>query len=388
MSQAIYLDCHAGIAGDMILAGLIDLGANPNYITEELSKLPLDTFDLSFNHVNKQGINAQHLSINIEESHHHRTAQHIFSMIENSTLPQRVKSRSTAIFNVIAEAEAKIHGMTVADVHFHEVGAMDSIIDIIGSCLALEDLNVDNIYCSPIPTGHGKVNIAHGLYPVPAPATAEILKGIPLASLDVASEMTTPTGAGFAKSLATQFGPLPPCTMTEIGYGAGTKDFDFPNVLRIIQFEENQNTQDYVQVLETQLDDMPAEMLGHFIEDALSQGALDVYYTPITMKKSRPAVQLSVICPLSKASFFENYILRQTSSLGVRSYSVRRTILDRDFTTINTDYGKVSIKLGILNGEVIKAKPEFSDLQAIADRTQLPLQQIYHHVMSQIDNLN
>lgn len=387
MSQAIYLDCHAGIAGDMILAGLIDLGANPNYITEELSQLPLDTFDLSFKHVNKKGIHAQHLTINIEEGHHHRTAQHIFSMIENSTLPQRVKSRSTAIFNVIAEAEAKIHGMNIADVHFHEVGAMDSIIDIIGSCLALEDLNIEHIYCSAIPTGHGKVNIAHGLYPVPAPATAEILKGIPLAALDVASEMTTPTGAGFAKSLATQFGPLPACTMTEIGYGAGTKDFDFPNVLRIIQFEENQNTQDYVQVLETQLDDMPAEMLGHFIEDALSQGALDVYYTPITMKKSRPAVQLSVICPISKASFFENYILRHTSSLGVRSYSVRRTILDRDFTTLDTDYGKVTIKLGILADKVIKAKPEFSDLQAIADRTQLPLQQIYQHVMSQIEHL-
>lgn len=387
MSQAIYLDCHAGIAGDMILAGLIDLGANPHYVKKELSKLPLDSFDLSFNYVNKQGINAQHLKIDIAESHHHRTAQHIFSMIENSSLPERVKSRSTAIFNVIAEAEAKIHGMTVADVHFHEVGAMDSIIDIIGSCLALEDLDIDTIYCSAIPTGHGKVNIAHGLYPVPAPATAEILKGIPLASLDVASEITTPTGAGFAKSLATQFGPMPASTMTEIGYGAGTKNFDFPNILRIIQFEEELNKHDYVQVLETQIDDMPAELLGHFIDDVLSKGALDAYYTPITMKKSRPAVQLTVICKLDNASSFENYILQHTTTLGVRSYNVQRTILERDFTTLNTDYGEVTIKLAKLDGKVIKAKPEFNDLQALADSSNKPLYQLYQQIMAQIENL-
>ena len=203
MSNALYLDCHAGIAGDMLLSALVDLGASPNEIEHELKKLPIDNFKLNFKKEMKQGIHAMTLSIDFHESHHHRTASDIFKMIDESDLDDRVKMRSKSIFEMIGHAEAKIHGMSIKDVHFHEVGAMDSIIDIVGGCIALELLNIDHLYCSPIPTGNGKIKIAHGIYPVPAPATAEILKGIPLTNFDVHSELTTPTGAAIAKSLVT-----------------------------------------------------------------------------------------------------------------------------------------------------------------------------------------
>lgn len=286
MTKALYLDCHAGIAGDMLLSSLIDLGADIDYVNKHLLTLPLDQFSLNFSKKNKQGIQATALTITFKEAHHHRKAADIFKMINESTLPKRVKARSIRIFDVIAQAEAKIHGMRVEEVHFHEVGAMDSIIDIIGSCLALEYLDITEIQASPIPTGNGKIKIAHGIYPIPAPATAEILKGIPLTTFDVQSELTTPTGAAFIKALATKIGPLPSITMTDIGYGCGTKDFDFPNVIRAIQYTATETTPNQVQVLECQIDDMTPETLGYFIEQVIDEGALDAYYTPITMKKA------------------------------------------------------------------------------------------------------
>lgn len=385
MSNALYLDCHAGIAGDMLLSALIDLGADAKAIETQLQQLPIDDFNLHFTKKVKQGIHAMTLTIDFNESHHHRTASDILTMIEESPLPERVKMRSKSIFMLIAQAEAKIHGMTVEDVHFHEVGAMDSIIDIIGGCLALEQLNIDTIYCSPIPTGHGKIKIAHGIYPIPAPATAELLTGIPLAAFDVESELTTPTGAAFAKSLSDYFGPMPNITIDKIGYGAGTKDFDFPNVLRVIQFQlDEDQTPRQVQVLECQIDDMSAEMLGHFMQLAFDNQALDVYYTPIVMKKQRPAVKLTVICNIEDKSMFETLILTHTSSLGVRSYTTTRRILTRKFETINTQYGQVTVKLALSKNTIIKAKPEYEDIKQISEQHQLPLSFIYNDVMSEI----
>ncbi|MEB7858459.1 nickel pincer cofactor biosynthesis protein LarC [Staphylococcus xylosus] len=382
MPNAIYLDCHAGIAGDMLLSALVDLGADINYIEKHLNDLPLNKFKLNFSSQNKQGIQATSLSIDFEPAHHHRKAQDIFIMIRESTLPDRVKERSIKVFDVIAHAEAKIHGMSVEDVHFHEVGAMDSIIDIIGSCLALEALDIDTLLSSPIPTGHGKINIAHGIYPVPAPATAEILKGIPLAAFDVASELTTPTGAGFIKALVSEVGPLPSVTMNAIGYGCGTKDFDFPNILRAVQFSKKESTPSQVQVLECQLDDMTPEMLGFFMEQVIDDGALDAYYTPITMKKSRLATQLTVICSLTQAQYFENYILKYTTSLGVRSYTVNRKILYRQFQTVHTNYGAILVKLGMLGDKVIKAKPEFEDVRNASIQSGMPFATVYNDIQT------
>ncbi|WP_145421358.1 nickel pincer cofactor biosynthesis protein LarC [Staphylococcus hominis] len=384
MSNALYLDCHAGIAGDMLLAALVDLGASPNEIEHELKKLPIDNFKLNFKKEMKQGIHAMTLSIDFHESHHHRTAFDIFKMIDESDLDDRVKMRSKSIFETIGHAEAKIHGMSIKDVHFHEVGAMDSIIDIVGGCIALELLNIDHLYCSPIPTGNGKIKIAHGIYPVPAPATAEILKGIPLASFDVHSELTTPTGAAIAKSLVTEFGPFPAATMPHIGYGAGTKNFDFPNVIRAIQFTDNETSYDQVQVLECQMDDMTPETLGHFMDTALQNDVLDIYYSPIIMKKNRPATQLTIICKVEDKLRIEDMILKHTSSLGVRSYKVNRRILDRTFRDIQTPYGNVSIKLSLKNGKIFKIKPEYEDLRVISKQTEQSFQQIYHNVMKSV----
>ncbi|MBC3050100.1 pyridinium-3,5-bisthiocarboxylic acid mononucleotide nickel chelatase [Staphylococcus capitis] len=381
MANAIYLDCHAGIAGDMLLSALVDLGADPHKIESELKTLPLDNFELHFQKKVKQGIHAMTLNIDFDEPHHHRHASDIFKMIDDSALSTRVKARSKSIFEVIGHAEAKIHGMSFENVHFHEVGAMDSIIDIIGGCIALELLNIDELYCSPIPTGNGKINIAHGIYPVPAPATAEILKDVPLAKFDVQSELTTPTGAAFAKSLVSSFGPFPSATMKEIGYGAGSKDFDFPNVLRVIQFETQSKKQDDVQVIECQIDDMSPESLGHFMDISLEHGALDIYYTPIFMKKGRPSTQLTLICKTENASKFETLILQETSSLGVRSYAVRRNILDREFRDIDTDYGNISVKFALQEGKILKMKPEYEDVKQAAKRFERPFHVIHNEII-------
>lgn len=384
MTQAIYIDCHAGIAGDMLLAGLVDLGADPVYITTELQKLPLDSFELNFKKQVKQGISALALTIDFTEAHHHRKAADIYKLIKESTLPQRVKTRSTQIFTLIVQAEAKIHDMPIEEVHFHEVGAMDSIIDIIGCCLALEDLNIDSIYCSAIPTGHGRIRIAHGIYPVPAPATLEILTGVPLADFDVESELTTPTGAAIVKSLATHFGPMPAIIPTHIAYGAGSKNFDFPNVLRLVQFTASTVQQDVVQVLECQIDDMTGETLGDFLETVLAKGALDAYYTPILMKKNRPAIALTVICERPNKSFFEDYLLLHTTTLGVRSSTVQRRVLEREFHTLPTQYGDITIKMAKLDNKVVKIKPEFHDMQRIAQNTEQPLHQLYAEINAEI----
>ncbi|NWK83396.1 nickel pincer cofactor biosynthesis protein LarC [Staphylococcus sp. GSSP0090] len=384
MTNGLYLDCHAGIAGDMLLSSLIDLGADVDYVRQHLLSLPLDQFNLKFTKENKQGIQATGLTIDFEEAHHHRKASDIFKLINESTLPKNVKARSTQIFDVIAQAEAKIHGMHVNDVHFHEVGAMDSIIDIIGSCLALEYLDISEIQASPVPTGNGKIKIAHGIYPIPAPATAEILKDIPLAPFDVQSELTTPTGAAFIKALATHIGPLPAITMSNIGYGCGTKDFEFPNVIRAIQYTVTEATPNQVQVLECQIDDMTPEILGYFIEQVISEGALDAFYTPITMKKSRPATQLTVISSVAQAKHFENFILKHTTSLGVRSYAVNRQILHRQFQTIHTTYGAILVKLAMKDNKIIKAKPEFEDVKNAALQSGQPFTNVYNDIQHEV----
>ncbi|MCD8911074.1 nickel pincer cofactor biosynthesis protein LarC [Staphylococcus gallinarum] len=395
MVKSLYLDCHAGIAGDMFLSALVDLGADANYIIDQLKSLPLNHFELHFSKKDKKGIQALTLTIDFEEAHHHRKAKDIYQIINNSDLPQRVKKRGISVFEVIAQAEAKIHGMDVNDVHFHEVGAMDSIIDIIGSCLALESLAIDNLYASPIPTGHGKINIAHGIYPIPAPATAEILTGVPLAHFDVAAELTTPTGAGFIKALVKDIGPMPNLTINRIGYGGGNKDFDFPNIVRVIEFTENKAslnttnttkdaTPNYVQQLECQIDDMTAESLGFLLQALFNKGALDVYYTPIIMKKSRPATLITMICRIEDAAEFEDYLLQHTTTLGVRSSTIQRQTLVRQFQSLTTKYGVITVKLGLLNNQIIKAKPEFEDVKRAALQTNIPFMRVYQDIEAEI----
>jgi pyridinium-3,5-bisthiocarboxylic acid mononucleotide nickel chelatase len=457
--KVLYLDCQSGISGDMTLSALIDLGADIDFIREQLGKLPIDPFSLQVKQVDKRGMTAKLLDLHFEEEqdehhhhhvgghhhshdhhhedghehthdhqhedghehthdyqhedghehthdhqhenghehihphhhehdhdhshqghhhHSHRKASTILNMINESELPSRVKERSCAVFQVIAEAEGKIHGMDPKDVHFHEVGAMDSIIDIIGVCLALEDLGIKKIISSPVPTGYGKVWMAHGLYPIPAPATAEILKGIPLADFHVKGELTTPTGAGFLKALVDDYGHIPPMAIERIGYGAGKKDFDHPNVLRALLFQSNYRPErETITVLECQIDDMTGEALGYVMDKILKQGALDVYFTPVTMKKSRPGSLITVLVKPQNSLAIEELLLKETSTFGVRKTECSRRILSRRFEKVETPYGKLTVKIGFEDDQIYKIAPEYEELKEAASIYNIPLPELY-----------
>jgi pyridinium-3,5-bisthiocarboxylic acid mononucleotide nickel chelatase len=315
--------------------------------------------------------------------HEHRKASTILEMINKSELPESVKRRSSAVFEVIAEAEGKIHGMDPREVHFHEVGAMDSIIDVIGVCLALENLKIDKIISSPVPTGYGKVKMAHGLYPIPAPATAEILIGIPLADFQVKGELTTPTGAGFLKALASDYGQIPPLSIVKIGYGAGKKDFDHPNVLRAFLFRETpEAVRETIKVLECQLDDITGEALGYAMTKILAKGALDVFYSAVSMKKSRPGFLITVLAKPQDAYAIEELLLKETSTFGVRMTEWTRRILERKFEKVSTPYGDLTVKIGYEGDVVYKISPEFEEAKKAALKHDVPLLEVYAAVQA------
>ncbi|RKD22937.1 TIGR00299 family protein [Ammoniphilus oxalaticus] len=424
--KTLYLDCFAGIAGDMTLAALLDLGADLDYITEYLRRLPIDPFKMETQSVVKQGISAKYLQLQIEggageadhghhhhnhshehhdhshghgHSHHHddhhdhdhhehRHAAEILAMIEQSELPARVKQRSLAIFQVIAEAEGKIHGMDPSEVHFHEVGAMDSIIDTIGVCLALESLGIDHIIASPVATGKGYAQMAHGLYPIPAPATLELLKGIPLADLEVQGELTTPTGAGILKALVQQFKSNPTGIVERIGYGAGTKDFAHPNVLRAMLLDGEADKagpdQEQVFILEAQVDDMTGEALGYAMEALFSAGALDVYYTPIFMKKNRPGILITVIAHAEAVDACEQTLLVETTTLGVRHSTWKRVALQRQFIEVQTVYGAITVKQALRGDQLLNQAPEYEDVAQAAKRYDVPFLEVYQTALKQL----
>ncbi|MFF2090643.1 nickel pincer cofactor biosynthesis protein LarC [Paenibacillus sp. NPDC058174] len=327
--------------------------------------------------------------------HEHRKASDIIEMIEQSSLPERVKARSLAIFHLIAEAEGKIHGMNPADVHFHEVGAMDSILDIIGVCLALESLDVSRIIVSPVPTGTGRLRMAHGLYPIPAPATAELLRGVPLSPFTAKGELTTPTGAGIVKALAAEFATLPAGTIDRIGYGAGTKNFEHPNVVRAVLYKQEQEqdqrqgtlSKETVIVLEAQVDDSTGERLGYAMERLFEAGALDVYYTPVYMKKNRPGVLISVLCYPPTAELCEDTLLAETSTFGVRRSEWTRRALDRQWIEAETKYGMIRVKQALEGGRIIRQSPEYEDAAQAARAFCVSLETVYNEVYLSIGRL-
>ncbi|MGO4545534.1 nickel pincer cofactor biosynthesis protein LarC [Paenibacillus sp. 2TAB23] len=319
-------------------------------------------------------------------SHEHRKASDILKMIQASDLPDRVKERSLSIFQLIAEAEGKIHGMDPADVHFHEVGAMDSILDVIGVCLALESLDASTIIVSPVPTGTGKLRMAHGLYPIPAPATAELLRGVPLAEFTARGELTTPTGAGIVKALASAFGPLPAGTIDRIGYGAGTKNFEHPNVVRAVLYEQEQEKTCYetIVVLEAQVDDSTGETLGFAMERLFEAGALDVYHTPVYMKKNRPGVLITVLCHPASSARCEETMLAETSTFGVRRSEWKRRALARQWVQVETPFGPVRVKQALEGEKIIRQSPEYEDAAQAARSFGVPLETVYREVYKQL----
>lgn len=373
-----YLDCVSGISGDMTLGALVDLGIPLEAIQAGVDSLGLPSCKLVTEQVKRHGFRATNLTVEYEPEHAHRHLHHITEMIARSALTDSQQRLASDIFTRLAEAEAKVHGTTLREVHFHEVGAVDSIADIVGTAIGFDLLAVDAVVSSPIPTGHGHIQIAHGRVSVPAPATAELLTSVPLASCDIEAELTTPTGAAIVKTLATRFGSLPAMTIEKIGIGAGDKEFkEQGNVLRIIVGNtESKTLADQIEVLETNLDDTTGEVIGHTINLLLQAGALDVYSTPVQMKKNRPGVLLTILCSADKKSDLESIVFQQTSTLGIRHWSARRSILARESISVATKWGPVAGKrITQPNGDV-RFSPEYAACAEVAAANRLSVQDV------------
>jgi uncharacterized protein (TIGR00299 family) protein len=426
--NTLYLDIFSGISGDMFIGALLDLGVDARQFEHELKKLRVGGYHLHVGRGQKSQITGVKFDVHLESDHDHehqhdhdhghnhthdilhghshshshphgqshthsnehehgRTHAEIRKLIQDSALSDWVKDKALRVFQRIAVAEGKIHGVPPADVHFHEVGAVDSIVDIVGACVALEILGKPRVIAAPVVEGTGWIDCAHGRFPIPAPATLEILgaAGIGVTQCDEPHELVTPTGAALLAEFAEIFGPMRGLVAGKIGVGLGTRDNQTrPNVLRAILGSAesappgaNDWQADTVAVLETNLDDSTAEIIGHFVQRALDAGALDVFHTPIQMKKNRPGVLLTVLCAAADADKFTEMMLRETTAFGVRRNLMERRKLQREFVTVKTDYGDVTMKVGKLNGKVIQAAPEYESCRKLAEQAGVPLKLVY-----------
>jgi uncharacterized protein (TIGR00299 family) protein len=422
--KTLYLDIFSGISGDMFVGALMDLGVDAHKFEHELEKLPLDGYHLHVSRGQKSGIAGTKFDVHLSddhghhdhdhhdhehgheekhshqhghshshahghEEHHHgenRTFGEIKQLISKSALSDWVKKKSIAVFQRIADAEGAIHGKPPEQVHFHEVGAVDSIVDIVGGCIALEMLGKPRVLAAPVVEGVGWINCAHGRFPIPAPATLAILgaRGAAVTQCDEPQELVTPTGAALLAEFAETFAPMRGLAAEKIGFGLGTRDNKTrPNVLRAVLGTENLKSElhdwetDTIAVLETNLDDVSAEILGDFVERAFAAGALDVFHTPIQMKKNRPGVLLTILCAEGDVDKFSEMILRETSAFGVRRHLAERRKLRREFTTVKTPFGEVTVKLGNLDGKVVQAAPEYESCKKVAEQAKVPLKEAY-----------
>jgi uncharacterized protein (TIGR00299 family) protein len=420
--KTLYLDLFSGISGDMFIAALIDLGVEARPLEQELKKLRLEGYHLHVTRGRKASLEGVNFDVHLSSDHDHgeespthghthshshahphehdRTFAHIRQLITGSELSDWVKQKAVAIFQQIAVAEGKIHGLPPEQVGFHEVGAVDSIIDITGACIALEMLGKPRVLASPVVEGTGWVDCAHGRFPIPVPATLAILggRGIPLSQCAEPNELVTPTGAALLAELVDTFGPMRGVVAEKIGYGLGTRDNQTrPNVLRAVLGESSGEWRvasgepgahdwetDTITVLEANLDDLNAEILGNLMEEALAAGALDVFHTPIQMKKSRPGVLLTVLCAEADTDRFMEMLVRETSTFGVRRYAAERRKLRREFVTVQTLYGAVTVKVGRLDGKVLQAAPEFESCRKLAEQAKVPLKEIYEAALRAI----
>lgn len=424
MSKTVYFECLSGISGDMTIGALLDLGADFDVFKKELEKLNLEGYHIEINKKSKNGIfgtkfdvilksegdthdhdhehhdhshghhdhshehhdhgHAHHSHEHHNHSHAHHTHSHdhdrnlvsITEMILSSTLSETVKTMSIDIFNEVAKAEAKIHNTSINEVHFHEVGAVDSIVDIVGTAILIEMLEIETVYTSPVHVGTGFVKCDHGKIPVPAPATLEILKGIPIYSKGIRSELVTPTGAAIIKVLTDEFIERPHMVTENIGYGIATKDLEIANLLRVSVLKKKDINSD-LWMVECNIDDMNGELYSHLMKRLLDQGAKDVTYSSIYMKKNRPATQVSVLVDGEHLESIERLILIETTTFGIRKYPVTRTILDRSFEKRSTEFGEVVFKIGILDGKTLKVTPEYESLNRIAESRGIPLRTVY-----------
>ncbi|MGI6711263.1 MAG: nickel pincer cofactor biosynthesis protein LarC [Bacillota bacterium] len=373
-----YFDCGAGISGDMCLGALIHAGVNMDQLKDQLATLPLSNYRITPTSVIKRGISATQVHVTYEEQNQpSRHLKDITAIINQSTLLTEIKEKSIAVFTRLAEAEARVHGCTVDQVHFHEVGAVDAIIDIVGTVTCLSLLQVEKIISSPLPMGHGFVRCAHGLIPIPAPATLELLRNIPIYGVNIEGELVTPTGAAIITTLADSFGPFPTMNISTIGLGSGEKDFDIPNILRISLGEENSPfSYEEITVIEASIDDMNPEFYSYLWEQAFSRGALDIFLIPIYMKKGRPGNLVTVLCYKENLEKLITLFLQETTSLGTRIRTEKRFICPRKTVTVNTKYGQVDVKIGFFQGHYDIA-PEYENCRLLAKKKQIPLKDIY-----------
>jgi len=389
--KTAYFHCFAGASGDMLLGSLIDAGCDLEILISQLESLNVKGWSLSAEKKIKNSISGTGLNIAIDEQNAHRHLKDIISIIESGSLSPWVKKNTIDIFSKLAEVEASIHGTTIDNIHFHEVGAVDSILDITGFVIALEILDIKKIIASPVHVGSGFVNTMHGKIPVPAPATLKLLENVPVYSTDIKGELTTPTGAVLLKHFASSFGPIPPLNIKKSGYGCGTKDFDIPNMLRVIIGEteesinkDNDLLEDTVLFIETNIDDMNPEHIGYLQELLFKKGALDVWLTPIFMKKNRPGTLISILCSFEKESIIIETLFKNSSSSGIRISQQKRKKLRRQMKTVDTKFGEIEVKIHSINGEEITVSPEYESCKTAALTYNVSIQNVYDEAKNQI----
>lgn len=378
-----YFDCFSGASGDMLLGALVDAGVELARLDAELRRLPLPDWSITAEKTKKKGIAATHVRVHTREHHPHRGLTEILRIIAEGRaagLSARAAERASAIFRRLGEAEAKIHNVPLESIHFHEVGAVDAIIDIVGACAGFELLGIEQFYASALNVGAGRVEAAHGVMPVPAPATAELVRDVPTYSTGIERELLTPTGAAILTALVRDFGPLPPIKVTAIGYGAGTADLPTQaNVLRMFIGESAATSaahDETVAIIEASVDDMNPQVYAFFAERAMEMGALDVTSGPQQMKKGRPGQLITVLAAPERADALVELFFRETTTIGVRTWEARRRVLAREIIRVETPYGAIQVKVSRMNGRVLNAAPEFEDCRRVALERGAPLKQV------------
>lgn len=394
MTKIAYLECPTGISGDMCLGALVHAGVPLDYLETQLAKLGLsDEYHLHSETVKRNGQAATKVHVDLHHHHHHdhhhtRHLPDIEKLIKQANLPPQAAQWSLDVFHRLAVAEGAVHGISPDKVHFHEVGATDAIVDIVGTCLGLDWLQIDQLYCSALPTGGGTVKAAHGVLPVPVPAVLKLWEDrqVPTYSNDIQKELVTPTGAAIATTLALDFGNPPRMQLQKIGLGAGSKDFPIPNILRLWLGNATETPiQDTIAVLETQIDDLSPQAIGYTFEALFAAGALDVFTQGVTMKKSRSGILITVICPRDRVCACQNVLFRETTTLGIRYRLQPRTILNREFHRVETPYGTAQVKVAYQNTpqgrEILNVQPEYDDCSAIAIAHNLPWREVQQLVL-------
>jgi uncharacterized protein (TIGR00299 family) protein len=386
-----YFDCFSGISGDMTLGALVDAGCDVAFLRGQLEGLRVPGWALSAEKVWKNGMAATYVKVKTEDQQKHRSLSAILEILRNAQLPLSVRDRAAAIFQRLGEAEARVHDVPLEKIHFHEVGAVDGIVDIVGACVSFAALGIDNFACSPLNVGGGTVKMAHGVLPVPAPATADLLQGKPTYSNGVQRELVTPTGAAIVATLCDSFGPQPPMTVSAVGYGAGTADLEAqPNVLRVMIGEAAEKAvaghDEEIAVIEANLDDMNPQIYGYVLEKALAAGALDVYTTPVHMKKDRPGTLLTMLCRPHDTDALMSLLFAETTTFGARTYRAQRRALPRESVSVSTTYGDVRIKLSRVNGRILHVAPEYEDCRKLAAEKNVPLQQVISEALRRYES--